>query len=120
MSYTYTQIFGVYSKNITAGGGGGGWNYAQFFYAYLEGGVILKFLVCNQRILLRVWGGGAYARFFMRIEKLLGRGGVIPKFLVCTQIILLRVGGGGLCQIFLCIIEKKLGGGVIPKFLVCT
>ena len=22
MSYTYTQIFGVYSKNITGGGGG--------------------------------------------------------------------------------------------------
>ena len=56
VSYTYTQIFGVYSKNITAVGGGG--NYAQFFYAYLEGGVILKFLVCNQRILLRGGGGG--------------------------------------------------------------
>ena len=108
-------------------------------------------------------GGGAYARFFMRTEKLLGRGGgrVIPKFLVCTQRILLRVWGeGGLCQIFLCVLpknirrrgggvytqifgvysknitasvgggglmpdffmrnRKKLGGGVIPKFLVCT
>ena len=84
------------------------------------GGVIPKFLVCTQRILLRVsggggglcpifscvlgrwgytqilWGEGAYARFFMRTRKLLGRGGgVIPKFLVCTQRILLREWGGG-------------------------
>ena len=28
----YTQIFGVYSKYITAWGGGG--NYARFFYVY--------------------------------------------------------------------------------------
>ena len=61
VSYTYTQIFYVYSKNITAWGGG---NSAQFFYAYLEGGVILKFLVCNERILLRVWGGGGLCQIF--------------------------------------------------------
>ena len=81
------------------------------------GGVIPKFLVCtqrillrvsecggNQRILLRVWRG-AYARFFMRTKKLLGRGGgVIPKFLVCTQRILLGGGGvrGAMLTFFMC------------------
>ena len=68
VSYTYTQIFNVYSKNITAGGGGG--NSAQFFYAYLEGGggVILTFLVCNERILLRVWGGGLMPDFLCALK----------------------------------------------------
>ena len=30
----YTQIFGVYSKNVSASVGGVGGNYAQFFHAY--------------------------------------------------------------------------------------
>ena len=112
--YLYPNFLCVLKEYYCVGGG----NSAQFFYAYLEGGVILKFLVCNERILLRVWGG-AYARFFMRTEKLLGRGGrVIPKFLVCTQRILLRVWGGGLCQIFLCVLPKNIrrrGGGVYTQ-----
>ena len=55
-------------------------------------GVIPKFLVCTQNILLR--GGGELCQiFFMCTRKLLGRGEFIPKFLVCTQRILL--GGGG-------------------------
>ena len=104
------------------------------------GGVIPKFLVCTQRILLRVsecggggimpeffmctrkgglypnfwciikeyyceWGG-AYARFFMRTRKLLGRGGLYPNFGVYSKNITAG-GGGGLCQIFLCVREKN-------------
>ena len=62
-------------------------------------------------------GGGAYARFFMRIEKLLGRGGGYTQiFGVYSNNITASGGGGGLCQIFLCVIEKKLGGGLYPNF----
>ena len=43
-------------------GGGGGGLMPDFFTRdskkIKEGGVIPKFLVCIQRILLRVWGGG--------------------------------------------------------------
>ena len=60
-------------------------------------------------------GGRAYARFYMRTRKLLGRGGgggLYPNlWCVLKEYYCECEGGGGLCQIFLCVIEKKLGRG---------
>ena len=116
VSYTYTQILYVYSKNITAWGGE---ILPNFFMRTWKGGLYSNFWCVMKEYYCECGGGGAYARFFMRTEKLPGRGGrVIPKFLVCTQRILLRVWGGGAYARFFCAYYQKIlgeGGGVYTQ-----
>ena len=69
-------------------------------------GVIPKFLVCTRRILLRVVGGGAYARFFMRNRKKIRNCGLYPNFWCVLKEYYFECGGGGLCQLFLCVLEN--------------
>ena len=73
------------------------------------GGVIPKFLVCTQNILLR-GGGGELCQIFLYVpEKKLGGGeGVYPNFWCVLKNIIVGGGGGGgnYAQFFLCILGR--------------